>query len=131
MTMNRLGRDTVVPALGPVSKDRVKPAIQHGHDQSHHGHHGRDLAETPPGLRLAIADLAGQPGPGPLADSELGHPLQNEPSAHEVHRLGAPSPSSDIGKAASFAGVFGQDVAGSFKIRICFGYYTTPDSECI
>ena len=93
MTMNRLGRDTVVPALGPVSKDRVKPAIQHGHDQSHHGHHGRDLAETPPGLRLAIADLAGQPGPGPLADSELGHPLQNEPSAHEVHRLGAPSPS--------------------------------------
>lgn len=129
MTMKRLGRDRAVPPTGPVSKDGVKPASQqgrghqshhgpHGHG-GHHGHHGRDLAETPPDLRLALAGLAGRPGPGVLADSELGHPFQNEPNAqeaHEVHRLGAPSPSSDAAKAVSFAGVFGQDVAGSFKI---------------
>lgn len=123
MTMKLLGRDRAVPPTGPASKDGVKPASQQGRGhQSHHGHHGhggRDLVETPPDLRLALAGLAGRAGPGVLADSELRHPFQNEPNAqeaHEVHRLGAPSPSSDAGKAVSFAGVFGQDMAGSFKI---------------
>jgi len=133
MTMKRLGRDRAVPPTGPVSKDGVKPASQqgrghqshhgpHGHG-GHHGHHGRDLAETPPDLRLALAGLAGRPGPGALADSELGHPFQNEPNAqeaHEVHRLGAPSPSSDAGKAVSFAGVFGQEMADGQQSAPCF-----------